>query len=135
MRRYLIAAALLLVALPLQAQGRKKKRQEKDRITAEELADYGDANMGDVIHSARPNFYIFTGTTDAGMTAPSTMSLDNTIYVYLGTQQEGDTSMLRFHKASEIEEVRYYKPGNAMSPLTAANAYVIQLVRKDPLKP
>lgn len=133
MRKYLIAASLLLVALPLQAQSRKR-RQDKDRITAEELADYGDANMGDVIRRARPNFYIFTGASDAGLVAPSMMRPENTIYVYLGTQQEGDTSMLRFHKASDIEEVKYFKPGNAMSPLSAANAYVIQLLPKNPIR-
>jgi hypothetical protein len=133
MRRYLTAAALLLVALPLQAQGRKK-RQDKDKIAVEELLEYGDANMGDVIRRARPNFYIFTAAADAGMSAPSMMKPENAIYVYVGTQQEGDTSMLRFHRASEIEEVKYFKPGNALSPLSAANAYVIQLIPKNPLK-
>lgn len=133
MRRYLIAAGLLLLAMPLQAQG-KKRRQDRDKILAEELADYGDANMGDVIRRARPNFYIFTASGDAGLVGPSTMRLDNTIYVYVGTQQEGDTSMLRMHKASEIAEVKYFKPGNAMSPLSAANAYVIQLLPKNPLR-
>ena len=133
MRSHLLVAALLLVALPLEAQSRKR-RQDKERITADELADYGDANMGDVIRRARPNFYIFTGAADAGLVVPSMVRPENTIYVFLGTQQEGDTSMLRFHKASEIAEVKYFKPGNAMSPLTAANAYVIQLLPKDPLK-
>src|SRR5437870_1293224 len=114
MRPYLVAATLLIVALPLQAQG-KKRRQDKDRIAVEELAEYGDANMGDVIRRARPNFYIFTASADAGMSAPSMMRPENAIYVYMGTQQEGDTSMLRFHKASEIEEVKYFKPGNALS--------------------
>ncbi|HMC55139.1 MAG TPA: hypothetical protein VKH19_08225 [Gemmatimonadaceae bacterium] len=133
MRPYLVATALLLVALPLQGQSRKR-RQDKEKITTEELADYGDANMGDVIRRARPNFYLVTASTNIGFTAPSAMQLDNTIYVYVGTQQEGDTSMLRFHKASEIAEVKYFKPGNAMSPLSAANARVIQLLPKDPLK-
>ena len=133
MRRYLIAAVLLLVALPLQAQGRKK-RQDQSKITAEELADYGDANMGDVIRRARPNFYIFTAAADAGLAIPTVTGSQYTIYVFLGTQQEGDTSMLRFHKANEIAEVKYFKPGNALSPLSAANAYVIQLLPKDPRK-
>ena len=54
MRRYLLALALVVVALPLQAQKGKKRDQYK--ISAEELAEFGDATMSEVIARARPNF-------------------------------------------------------------------------------
>ena len=56
------------------------------------------------------------------------------IVVYVGTLNQGDTSTLRFYKASDVKEVRYFKPGSALSPQTAGNSFVIQLLMKDRLK-
>src|SRR6266567_94993 len=49
-RRYLLALALVVVAMPLQAQKGKKRDQYK--ITAEELAEYGEATLAEVIPKA-----------------------------------------------------------------------------------
>ena len=53
------------------------------------------------------------------------------LIIYVGTQLQGDTSVLRFYKASDVKEVRYFKPTNAGSPNTRGDAFVIQLLMKD----
>ena len=129
-RRFLILAVLVLVASPLQAQHKKNKR-DPYRISGEELAEYGTASIGEVIQKIRPNFYIFTPSSDAGIALPTITGMQYGIVVFVGNQQTGDTTTLRFYRANDVQEVRYYKPGNALSPLTAGNAFVIQLLMKD----
>ena len=129
MRRFLLLAALVLAASPLEAQ--KKIKRDPYKISAEELAEYGDATMVEVIPKLRPNFLRFNAGTSAGMGEQTMLGLAHSIVVYVGEQQQGDSSVLRFYKASDVNEVRYYKPGNSMSPQTAGNAFVIQLVMKN----
>jgi hypothetical protein len=133
LRRFLVLAALMVVAAPLQAQ--KKKRPDPYKITAEELVEYGGASVGEAIQRLRPNFYIFTPAADAGINLPTVTGIQYGIVVFNGSQQLGDTSMLRYYRANDVKEVRYYKPGNALSPLTAGNSFVIQLVMKDRTNP
>ena len=128
-RRLYVLAALALVAAPLHAH--KNNKHDAYKIAAEELAEYGTASMGEVIPKARPNFYIYTPSSDAGISLPTMSVIQSGIIVFVGSQQQGDTSMLRYYRASDVQEVRYYKPGNSLSPLTAGNAPVIQLVMKD----
>lgn len=129
MRRFLWLAALILVALPLHAQ--KRVKRDPYKITEAELAEYGNAAMIEVIPKARPNYLMFNGGGNAGLGEQTVLGLANTIVVYVGEQQQGDSSVLRFYKASDVQEVRYYKPGNSLSPHTAGNAFVIQLVMKN----
>lgn len=129
MRRFLLLAALVLVASPLEAQ--KKNKRDPYKITMEELAEYGDAAMGEVIPKARPNFVLFNAGSTSGMGEATLSGVANGLVVYVGTQQQGDSSVLRFYKASDVREVKYYKPGNAGSPHTAGNAFVIQLMMKE----
>jgi hypothetical protein len=131
-RRFLLSLVLLLVAFPVEAQRSKKRDQYK--ITAEELAEYGDANMSEVIPKARPNFLMFNGGGSSGMGEQTMTGIAAGLVVYVGTLQQGDTSVLRFYKASDVKEVRYFKPGNSLSPQTAGNSSVIQLVMKDRLR-
>jgi hypothetical protein len=131
-RRILLSLALLLVALPLEAQ--KSKKRDQYKITAEELAEYGDANMGEVIPKARPNFLMFNAGGGAVLREQTMSGVAAPLLVYVGTQNQGDTSVLRFYRASDVKEVRYFKPGNSLSPQTAGNSSVIQLLMKDRLK-
>src|SRR5438270_12207442 len=119
-RRFIVLAALALVATPLHAQ--KRGRHDSYKITAEELAEFGNASVGEVIQRVRPNFYIFTPSSDAGIALPTMTGVHYDIIVFSGSQQLGDTTLLRFYKASDVQEIRYYKPGNVLSPLTAGNA-------------
>ena len=132
MRRYLLALALLVVAMPLQAQ--KGKKRDQYRISAEELAEYGEATLSEVIPRARPNFLMFNAGGGAGLGEQTMSGVAADIVVYVGTLNQGDTSTLRFYKASDVKEVRYFKPGSALSPQTAGNSFVIQLLMKDRLK-
>ena len=132
MRRYLLALALVVVALPLQAQ--KGKKHDQYKIAAEELAEYGDATMAEVIPRARPNFLMFNAGGGAGLGEQTMSGVAADLVVYVGTLSQGDTSTLRFYKASDVKEVRYFKPGNSLSPQTAGNSFVIQLLMKDRLK-
>ena len=132
MRRYLLALALVVVAMPLQAQKGRKRDQYK--ITTEELAEYGDATMAEVIPRARPNFLMFNAGGGAGLGEQTMAGVAADLVVYVGTLSQGDTSTLRFYKASDVKEVRYFKPGNSLSPQTAGNSFVIQLLMKDRLK-
>jgi hypothetical protein len=125
--------ALVLVASPLEAQ--RSPRRDPRKITREELVDYRDAPMSEVISRARPNFLMFNAGGGAGLAEQTVSATPYGILVYVGTQQQGDTSVLRFFKATEVKEVLYFKPGNSLSPHTGANAFVIQLVMPDRLKP
>lgn len=133
MRRFLLLIALVLVASPLEAQ--KKNKRDPYKIGTEELAEYGDAPMGEVIPRARPNFLMFNAGGNAGLGEQTMSGVQNQLVVFVGSLQQGDSSVLRFYKASDVKEVRYFKPGNSMSPQTAGNAFVIQLLMKDRLKP
>lgn len=134
MRLFLLLATLVFVVSPLEAQ--KRAKRDPYKISQEELAEYGEASMAEVIPRARPNFLTFNSAGGAGFgTEQAIGGVMPTIVVFVGTQQQGDSSVLRFYKAADLKEVRYFKPGNSLSPLTAGNAYVIQLVmrdRKDP---
>jgi len=127
-----LALALVVVALPLQAQKGKKRDQYK--ISAEELAEFGDATMSEVISRARPNFLMFNAGGGAGLGEQTLSGHAADLLVYVGTLSQGDSSMLKYYKASDVKEVRYYKPGNSMSPQTAGTSFVIQLFMKDRLK-
>jgi len=131
-RRYLLALALVVVAMPLQAQKGRKRDQYK--ITTEELAEYGDATMAEVIPRARPNFLMFNAGGGAGLGEQTMAGVAADLVVYVGTLSQGDTSTLRFYKASDVKEVRYFKPGNSLSPQTAGNSFVIQILMKDRLR-
>lgn len=128
MRRLLLLAALVLAASPLEAQ--KKVKRDPYKISTEELAEFGDATMAEVIPRARPNFLMFNAGSNSGMGEQTMSGVAHSIVVFVGEQQQGDSSVLRFYKASDLKEVRYYKPGNSMSPLTAGNAFVIQLLMR-----
>jgi len=122
--------ALLLVAAPLHAQKGKVKR-DAFKIVVDELAEYGDQNMMDVIRRARPNLLMFNGGSNAMMGEQTLAGSETGLIIYVGTQLQGDTSVLRFYKASDVKEVRYFKPTNAGSPNTRGDAFVIQLLMKD----
>ena len=132
MRVFLVLFTLVWIASPADAQ--KRARRDPYKITAAELAEYGEASMSEVIPRARPNFLMFNAGGGAGLGEQTMSGRANEILVYLGTQQQGDSSYLRFFKASDLKEVRYYKPGNALNPNTSGNAFVIQLVPKERLK-
>jgi hypothetical protein len=128
-RRFVLFVALVLVAAPLEAQGKKKRDLYK--IASEELAEYGDQAMVEVIPRARPNFLMFNAGGNAGIGEQTMSGAAHKLLVYVGSQEQGDSSVLRFYKASDLKEVRYFKPGNSLSPNTSGNAFVIQLVMKD----
>ena len=130
MRKLLLLAALVLAAAPLEAQ--RAKKRDPYKISGEELAEYGEATMFEVIPRARPNFLMFNAGGGAGLAEQTVSGVAAQLLVYVGTQMQGDSSVLRFYKASDVKEVRYYKPGNASSPQTAGNAFVIQLMMKTP---
>lgn len=132
MRRLLLLLALVFIASPAEAQ--KKIKRDPSKVTMEELAEYGDASLGEVLPRIRPNMVTFNGGGGAGLGEQTISGIQNQLLVYVGSQQQGDTSVLRFYKAADVQEIRYYKPGNSMSPHTAGNAFVIQLLMKDRLK-
>jgi hypothetical protein len=147
MRAFVLAFALALVAAP--ASTAHAQKRERYRIAAEELATYGDQNLADVLAKARPQFFQLTGSGGtrssadgsgddmaAGSRRCGDMSCDATqLLVYVGTHKEGDSTMLRYYKASDVKEVRFYKPNEAMARVGADNAYVIQVIMKDPVAP
>lgn len=143
MRTFLYAIALAVVAMP--ASSLQAQKRERYRIATEELSTYGDQNLADVIAKARPQFYQIGGASGASMSAASgsdesgrcsDMSCNATqLFVYVGTQRQGDSTMLRYYKASDVKEVRFYKPNEAMARVGADNAYVIQVIMKDPVAP
>jgi len=116
--------AALVVAAPLQAQSRGK--QQRDRIAAEELASYGEASLTEVIEKARPQFFMPDQTRiDFGLQTTWR------VLVYIGSQARGDSSILHSYKASEVKEIRYYKPNEATTRFGSDNATVILLTLKD----
>jgi hypothetical protein len=127
MRKTLAVLALLMLA-PLSLEAQKGKRP-RDRILAEELAEHKDASLTEVIRAARPHFFMPDQTRiDFGL------QTQWRVLVYDGSQQRGDSSVLKHIKASEVEEIRYYKPNEANTRLGADNASVIQLKMKKPPK-
>lgn len=146
MRAFVLAFALALVAAPVSTAHAQKR--ERYRIAAEELATYGDQNLADVLAKARPQFFQITagGGTPSAAAGNDDMATGNKrcgdlacdatqLLVYVGTHKEGDSTMLRYYKASDVKEVRFYKPNEAMARVGADNAYVIQVIMKDPVAP
>jgi hypothetical protein len=82
---------------------KKSKKRDQYKITAEELAEYGDANMGEVIPKARPNFLMFNAGGGAGLGEQTISGVAAPLLVYVGTQNQGDTSVLRFYRASDVK--------------------------------
>ena len=126
-------ATLLLVfaalASPVTAQAQRGK-QPRDRILKDELATYGEASLIEVINRARPQFFMPDQTRiDFGLQTPWR------VLVYVGRQARGDSSVLHSYKASEVTEVRYYKPNEASTRFGSDNASVILLTLKDAKKP
>jgi hypothetical protein len=119
----------LLVASPAEAQKREKRDQYE--ITAEELKEYGQATLAEAVPRARPSFFSLPGAS-RGEQVISGVSPQ--VIVYVRTQSHGDTTTLRYYKARDVERVRLFKPGDSRSPHTAGNAYVIQVIPKDPSK-
>jgi hypothetical protein len=127
MRKLLLLLVLMVMAAPLEAQGKKRPR---DRILAEELAEFGEATLTEVIQRARPQFLMPDQTRiDFGLQTPWR------VLVYIGPQVRGDSSVLRAYKASEVKEIRYYRPNEANTRLGSDNASVIQLTMKTGAKP
>jgi hypothetical protein len=134
-RPFLFVFALLLVAAPLQAQ---KIRRDRYRVSAEELVEYADQNMADVLARARPHFFTFNSSGNSQGAGEATMQGTNItdLRVYVGNQAQGDSTMLRYYKASDVKEVRFYKPNEAMARLGGnGGSYVIQLIMKDAVSP
>jgi hypothetical protein len=140
-RPILAALALVVIALPAQAQ-----RRERYKIATEELATFTDQSMADVIARARPQFLQIGdshGSTqteaeggDSQGRCASFGCQANELVVYVGGQAQGDSTQLRYYKADQVKEVRFYKPNEAMARLGAnGHAYVIQLILKDAVAP
>ena len=122
-----LLALVLATALAAPAEAQKKPKQPQDRILAEELATYGDASMIEVIEKARPRFFMPDQTRiDFGAQTPWR------VLVYKGMQVLGDSSVLHTYKASEVKEVRMYRPNEASTRFASDNATVILLTFKDP---
>jgi hypothetical protein len=141
-RAFVFVTALALVAAPLSA-GHAQKR-ERYKIAAEELATFGDQSLADALPKARPQFFQIggaAGSTQAsadGGSGSRCMDLSCQavqLLVYVGTKREGDSTMLRYYRSSDVKEVRFYKPSEAMARVGADNAYVIQVILKDPVAP
>lgn len=128
MRRLLALCLLTLTAAPLFAQ--KAPKRDRFKIETQEIAEYGEQNLIEVISKARPHFFQFNAGTSVGMGEATMAGVAPRLLVYVGTQAYGDTSVLRLFKASEMKEIRYYRPNDAMARLGANNAYVIQVLRK-----
>lgn len=122
MRTLILALALLLVAVPVEAQRGKAPR---DRIPAAELAEHGDASLLEVIERTRPHFFMPDQTR-----VSFGLQTQWRVLVYIGSQARGDTSLLRHYKASEVQDVRYYRPNEANTRFGTDNASVVQLTLK-----
>lgn len=117
---------LLLAALASPAAAQKRNKQQNDRIQKEELAEYGDASLVEVIHRARPQFFMPEQTRqDFGLQTPWR------VLIYSGQQALGDTSILHTYKASDVTEIRYYKANESSTRFGADNASVILLTLKE----
>ncbi|MEK7402086.1 MAG: hypothetical protein AABZ80_06940 [Gemmatimonadota bacterium] len=125
MRTALVLLAFATVVSPLDAQAPKGKKPQ-DRILAWELESYGGASMQEVIATARPRFLMPTPTNrDAGART------EWRVLVYIGTHAIGDTVVLGSYKASEVKEVRHFRPNEASARFGSDNAAVILLTLKD----
>lgn len=122
------AVALLIAtafAAPLQSQAPKGKLPQ-DRILAWELESYGDASLKEVIEKARPKFFMPDQTRiDFGA------QTEWRVLVYIGMRSLGDTSILHTYKASEVKEIRHYRPNEAGTRFGSDNASVILLTPKE----
>lgn len=128
------------IAAPLQAQTpaplpekpsapAPKGKQPTDRILAWELDTFGEASLVEVIEKVRPKSFMADQTRiDFGLQTPWH------ILVYKGMQSLGDSSILHTIKASEVKEVRYYRPNEAGTRFGSDNATVILLTMKEPGK-
>lgn len=132
MRQLLLVLMLALVASPLAAQ---RKRGDRNKITVEELAEYKDESMLEVIPKARPMYFMPNGGGSSGMGEQTFQGLQAKLVIFVGTMEQGDSSALRFYKASDVQEVRYFKPASSLSPQTSGRDFVIQLIMKEPKKP
>ena len=128
MRRSLPVFLLMILAGPAVAQNAPKR--DRFKIATEELIEYQHQDLVEVISKARPHFFQFYGGMSAGMGEATMSGVPARLLVYVGTQSYGDTSVLRHYKASEVDEIRYLRPGDAMTRLGANNAFVIQLITK-----
>lgn len=122
-----VATALLVLAAlaaPATAQAQRGK-QPRDRILAEELASFGEASLTEVVNRARPHFFMPDQTRiDFGLQTAWR------VLVYIGPQVRGDSSILHTYKASDVTEIRYYKPNEATTRFGSDNASVILLTLK-----
>lgn len=111
-----------------QAPDKKPIKQDRYKITREELADYGASNLFDVISRARPQMMVppMNGGMGAGMRPQ--------VQVFLEGQAMGTADALKNYTADRIKEVRYYKPSEAVVRLNVSDgAAVIQLIPVDAL--
>jgi hypothetical protein len=134
-RSFILVFAFALVAAPLEAQ---RIRRDRYKVSVEELAEYGDQNMADVLARARPHFFMVNTAGNAQGMGEATMQTVNTnaLTVYVGNQAQGDSTMLQYYKAVDVKEVRFYKPNEAMARLGGnGGSYVIQLIMKDAVAP
>lgn len=130
MRAASLLFALALVAVPASADAQRGGRQQRDRILAEELATYGEASLTEVIQKARPHFFMPDQTRiDFGL------QTQWRVLVYIGPQVRGDSSVLHTYKATEVTEIRWYKPNEASTRFGSDNATVIALTLKPVRKP
>jgi hypothetical protein len=128
MRSLVLLSMVALLASPLEAQ--KAPKRDRFKIATEELVEYGNQNLSEVISKARPHFFQFYGGGTAGMGEATLTGAAARLLVYVGQQPYGDSSVLRHMRASEVKEIRYYRPGDAMTRLGADNAFVIQVITK-----
>jgi hypothetical protein len=126
MRRFLIVLAGLAIAAPALAQ--KPPKRDRFKITSEELAEYKNSDLIEVISKARPHFFQFNAGSTSGMAEATMQGQAAQLLVYVGQQSFGDTSVLRHHKASDTKEIRYLRPSDAMVRLGANNSAVIQII-------
>lgn len=130
--RFLPLLLAVLIVSPLEAQ--KAPKRDRWKIGTDELADYANQSVIDVIRQARPHFLEFNMGTSQGMGEATVSGAAPSLSVFIDQQAQGDSSTLRFYKASDVKEIRFYKPNEAMSRLGANNTYVIQLIMKNPIK-
>jgi hypothetical protein len=126
-KRILLALTLVAAtaaALPAQ----KVVKRDRYKMAREELAEYALQNLSEVIPKARPHFLMFQGGGTQGIGEATMSGVAPRLLVYVNNQSHGDSTVLRFFRADEIREIRYYKPAEAMTRLGADNAYVIQLI-------
>jgi hypothetical protein len=127
MRRFLtVLTAGVVLATPALAQ--KPPKRDRFKITTEELAEYKNSDLIEVISKARPHFFQFNAGSTSGMAEATMQGQAAQLLVYVGQQSFGDTSVLRHHKASDTKEIRYLRPSDAMVRLGANNAAVIQII-------